>query len=123
MERATFDDILRLKLRREALQTETAEIEIPSLGKTLTFHAPTRDQQLDFIDKARQGGGDIAASYPAYRQLIYDSCEMLHSDAVQEGNSGDPRDIVDQLFTPVEAMELGDKIADRFMTVGKDIKN
>ena len=48
---------------------------------------------------------------------------MLHSDAVQEGNPGDPRDIVDQLFTPVEAMELGDKIADRFMTVGKDIKN
>lgn len=123
MERATFDDILRLKLRREALQTETAEIEIPSLGKTLTFHAPTRDQQLDFIDKAHRGGGDIAAAYPAYRQLIYDSCEALHSDTVQEGNAGDPRDIVDQLFTPVEAMELGDKIADRFMTVGKDIKN
>ncbi|MCI8387025.1 MAG: hypothetical protein HFE63_00975 [Clostridiales bacterium] len=123
MEKVTFDDILRLKLRREEQQSETLEIAIPALGKSLEFKSPTCDQQLDFISAVRTAGG-VDGSYDAYRKLVYDCCPMLHSDKLHaEMDVRDPYDVVDMLFTPIEVMDIGDKICDRFFKVSAEIKN
>lgn len=123
MENVTFDDILRLKLRREEQGKAQLDIEINSLGKSLRFSSPTRDQQLDFISALRSGG-DIAGAYPAYKQLIYDCCPLLHSDEVQkEFGTVNPSDVVDKLFTPLEVIEIGDKLSERFFHLEADIKN
>ena len=123
METATFEDLLKLKLRKEEKNSESAEFPIASLGKTLKFHAPTNVQQLDFIDAARKAG-DISGCYPAYKQLVYDCCDMLHASELQnQCDCKEPTDIVDKLFTPLELIELGDKLSDRFFRLGDAVKN
>lgn len=123
MEKATFDDLIRLKLRREEQREKPIELMVESLGKTLTFTAPTRDQQLDFIGGVRNDG-DIGNAYTAYKKLVYDCCGVLH-DAKLHNEIGavDPYDTVDILFSPVEVMAIGDKLADEFMSVAAEIKN
>ena len=122
-EKATFDDLIRLKLRREEQREKPIEIPVEALGKTLMFKAPSRDEQLNFIGEVRNGK-DIDNVEAAYRKLIYNCCPMLH-DAKLQGELGavDPYDTVKILFSPVEVMDIGDKIADMFMTIAKDIKN
>ena len=123
MEKATFDDLIRLKLRRDEQREKPIEIEVESLGKTLTFTAPTRDQQLDFIGEVRNGG-DINGAYGAYRKLVYDCCPDLHNTKLHADLGViDPYDVIDTLFTPVEVMAIGDKLADNFMSVAAEIKN
>ena len=123
MEKATFDDLIRLKLRKDEQKEKPVEILVESLGKNLVFTSPTRDQQLDFIGEVRKAG-DINNSYAAYRKLVYDCCPMLHDTKLHEKlGIVDPYDSVDVLFSPVEVMEIGDDIADAFMSAAKDIKN
>ena len=123
METATFEDLLRLKLRKEEQSSEAVEFPIASIGKNLRFHAPTSVQQLDFIDAARKSG-DISGCYPAYKQLVYDCCDMLHTAELQnQCDCKEPTDIVDKLFTPLELIELGDRLTDRFFRLGDAVKN
>lgn len=121
--KATFDDLIRLKLRREERMEQLVDLPVESLGKTLQFKAPTRDEQLDFIEGVRRSGG-VNGSYDAYRQLVYSCCPMLHdSELHKELGVTDPCDTVDKLFGPVEVMSIGDKLAEKFMAMGTDIKN
>lgn len=123
MNKVTFDDILKLKLRREEQQSETLDIEIPALGKALEFKSPSCVSQLDFISEVRTAG-NIENSYDAYRRLVYDCCPALHNDALHDDlNVKDPYDIIDMLFTPIEVIEIGDRICDRFFKVTGEIKN
>ncbi len=123
-ERATFEDLIRLKLRREEQREHPVDIMVESLGKSLTFTAPTRDQQLSFIGEVR-GAGDINGSYEAYRSLVYDCCPTLHSAKLHtELGVEDPYDVVDKLFGPVEVMNIGDQLAEHFMKALPDtVKN
>lgn len=123
METATFEDLLKLKLRKEERSSEFLEIPIKPLGKALRFHAPTNDQQLDFIDAVRKSE-DFSGCCPAYKQLVYDCCDMLHASELQnQCDCKEPTDIVDKLFTPLELIELGDKLSDRFFRLGDAVKN
>lgn len=123
MERATLDDIIRLKLRNDEQAKDSIDIEIESIGKTMQFKAPTRDQQLDFISAAKSGK-DISGSYPAFRQFVYDCCPILHSEEIQNQLApAEPSEIVDKLFTPLEVIDLGDQLVEKFLKVGADIKN
>ena len=123
MEKATFDDLIRLKLRREEQREKPIELMVESLGKTLTFTAPTRDQQLDFIGEVHKTG-NIENAYAAYKKLVYDCCGVLHDTKLHnEIGAVDPYDTVDILFSPVEVMAIGDKLADEFMSVAAEIKN
>ena len=124
MERATFDDLVRLKLRQEKRREDSIELEVSSLGKTLQFTAPSRDQQLDFVGEVRKSG-DISGSYDAYRRLVYDCCPALHNTELHSKlGVVDPYDVVDKLFGPVEVMGLGDRIADAYMSaIADDVKN
>lgn len=124
MEKASFDDIVRLKLRREKANTKTVDIPIASLGKTLTFTSPSKDVQLDFISDVRSGGS-LSVAYDAYRAFVYACCPILH-DANLQNELGvvDPSDTVDKLFAPMEVYNIGDRLADEFMGPLKDdIKN
>lgn len=126
MEHALIDDLIRLKLRRDEAAAKPIEINIASLGKAMTFTMPTRDQQLDFIGAIRgsAGGNFVEKAYPAYRQLVYDCCPLLH-DANLHSELGviDPYDAVDKLFAPLEVMEIGDRLTERFGSIQADIKN
>ena len=122
--KAAFDDLIRLKLRREERQEQPTDIFVKSLGKTMQFIAPTHDQQLDFIAAVRRAG-NINGSYDAYRCLVYDCCPMLHDDKLHaELGVVEPYDIIDKLFGPIEVMEIGDTIADMYMaSLADDVKN
>ena len=124
LEKATFDDIIRLKLRREKANQKKIELPIESLGKTLTFVSPDKDVQLDFINDIRKSGG-LSGAYDAYRAFVYACCPMLHSGELQkELDVVDPPEIVDRLFSPMEVYNLGDRLADEFMgALTDDIKN
>ncbi len=124
MARATFDDLIRLKLRQEQRRESSIDLDIASLGKTLQFIAPSRDQQLDFVSEVRKFG-DISGSYDAYRKLVYDCCPALHDTKLHaELGVVDPYDAVDKLFAPVEVMNIGDHIADAYMSaIADDVKN
>ena len=123
MEKATFDDLIRLKLRRDEQREKPIEIEVKSLGKTLVFTAPKNAQQLDFLGEIRKAI-TIDGGYAAYRKLIYDCCPALH-DTKLHGEIGvvDPYDTVDKLFLPVEVMSIGDELTDKSMTAEAEIKN
>ena len=116
METATFEDLLKLKLRKEEQSSEAVEFPIASLGKMLRFHAPTSVQQLDFIDAARKSG-DISGCYPAYKQLVYDCCDMLHTAELQnQCDCKEPTDIVDKLAALGEAeRQFLDAVRDIYM--------
>lgn len=66
----------------------------------------------------------IEKAYPAYRQLVYDCCPLLH-DVNLHSELGviDPYDAVDKLFTPLEVMEIGDRLAESFSALESDLKN
>ena len=126
MEHALIDDLIRLKLRRDEAAAKPIEINIASLGKAMTFIMPTRDQQLDFIGAIRgsAGGNFIEKAYPAYRQLVYDCCPLLHDvNLHSELEVIDPYDAVDKLFMPLEVMEIGDRLAESFSALESDLKN
>lgn len=55
---------------------------------------------------------------------MYDCCDMLHSSELQNQlDCKEPIDIVDKLFTPLELIELGDRLTDRFFRLGDAVKN
>lgn len=123
METATFEDLLKLKLCKEERSSEFLEIPIKPLGKALRFHAPTNVQQLDFIDAVRKSE-DFSGCCPAYKRLVYDCCDMLHSSELQNQlDCKEPTDIVDKLFTPFELIELGDRLSEHFFRIGSAVKN
>lgn len=124
MEKATFDDIIKLKLRRDKASEKKIDLPIESLGKTLTFVSPEKDVQLDFLNDIRKSDS-LSGAYDAYRAFVYACCPMLHSSELQkELDVIDPPDTVDRLFSPVEVYNLGDRLADEFMgAVTDDIKN
>ena len=123
MEKATFDDLIRLKLRRAEQRETPIEIKVESLGKALIFIAPNKDQQLDFISGLRSAGS-ISNAYEPYRKFVYDCCPALHDPKLHdELGAVDPYDAIDILFPPKEVIDIGDAIADKFLTVTSEIKN
>jgi len=122
IEKATFDDLIRLKLRREEQREKPIEIQVESLGKTLVFKFPSNDQQLDLIaDIQKLGAGN---TYEAYRKFVYDCCPMLHDTKLHEElGVVDPYDVMNVLFLPSEVLNIGDEIAAKTITIREDIKN
>lgn len=127
MEHALIDDLIRLKLRRDEAAAETDRDKhcVARQGYDLYNGRPAiSSSTLSARYAARRV--EILSRKPirAYRQLVYDCCPLLH-DVNLHSELGviDPYDAVDKLFTPLEVMEIGDRLAESFSAIESDLKN
>lgn len=123
IKKLTFDDLIRRKTQREEERNQTKEIEAPSMGGTLVFSKPDEDEILNIMDKLGDNRKlqDVAK---AYRELIYNCCNMLHDDNLQkEYGVVDPYDIVDKIFTKQDILKIGNELTAFSGVNSNSIKN
>lgn len=123
--KATFKDLLNKKILKEKNSTKVKEIEISSMGKSITFVRPKDDVILDVIDLVGEGKS-TRDMVNAFKTLIYHSCPMLQDTELHEQlEIQDPYDVVDTIFELADILEIGQELLEMVDINGKvdDIKN
>lgn len=108
--KATFKDLLAKKIQKEQDQFKSKEIEITSLGKTLTFIKPKDNVLIDVIDEMGEGKstGDMVQ---AFKTLIYHTCPMLQDPEFHaQLEIQDPDEVVSAIFDLSDIMEIGQEL-------------
>jgi hypothetical protein len=105
-----FDDLIARKLQREQSEYRLKDIEVPSMGGTLTFERPTEEDMLDSIDMMGDGS-DMRAVITAYDKLIYRCCPALKDKVKQaENDIASPADVVPQLLDLHDRLYIGEAL-------------
>lgn len=123
--KATFQDLLAKKLKKEQDQFKIKDIYVSSMDAILTFSKPKDDTVLDIIDEMGNME-DIKKVIGGYKKLIYLTCSMLQDvELHKELEVLDPFDTVDKLFDLGDIMEIGEQLMDLVNIGGKNeqIKN
>ena len=109
--RMTLEDLINAKLKREQDKLVVKEIEIPSLGKTLLFRRPTREEICSFMDQMGQDT-ETEELIEGYQELIYNCCDQLHDKEVIE-NMGveNPVMVVPAIMDDADILKVGDEVA------------
>lgn len=109
---ATFKDLIAKAVKKKADKTKVEEIPVTSMGATLTFKKPSDDLIVELLDEM---GGEtkISAMVPAFKKIIYLSCDMLKDPQLHEDlGITDPFDTVEALFDLSDILEIGEKLMD-----------
>lgn len=110
--RMTLDDIVKAKLQKEQDRLTIKEIEIPSIGKALTFRRPTRAEICEFMDRITQTEQQTEEMLEAFQGLIYACCDGLHSQELFEQiGIDDPEEVVPAIMDDVDILTVGDEVA------------
>ncbi|AZV56800.1 hypothetical protein [Clostridium sp. AWRP] len=119
LKKLTLKDLLNKELIKKATTAKFKDIEIKSLGGTVTFKRPSQDQITEVIDVMDiNTNGDQSVKMgkiiPAMRQLIYDCCPIMHENDILEayGCTDDPEAIVE---TWIPDMNEVDDIANQLI--------
>ncbi|ENK1244719.1 hypothetical protein AB2063_002932 [Clostridium botulinum] len=121
----TLEDFIKKATDRYNKRKKIVEIEVEDFG-ALTFTRPTDSELLEFkntlansvkmstkdksIDKL-----DYGQMLSASKELIYNSCEFLHSnELMQDLECGEPFDIPVKIFGIDGTIELAQKINESF---------
>lgn len=110
IQKATFKDLLAKKIQKEQDQFKSKDIEITSLGKTLTFIKPKDNVLIDVIDEMGEGKstGDMVQ---AFKTLIYHTCPMLQDTELHSQlEINDPDEVVSAIFDLSDIMEIGQEL-------------
>ncbi|MFW2490968.1 hypothetical protein ACN077_20735 [Clostridium chromiireducens] len=125
IQKATFKDLLARKIQKEKDQFKSKDIEVSSLGKTLTFVKPKDDLVLEVIDEMGDGKS-TAGMVQAFKTLIYHTCPMLQDTELHsELEIQDPDEVVSTIFDISDIMEIGQELMDLVNITAKvdEIKN
>ena len=111
MERASFDDLIARKMKREEDRCATKEITVPSMGKSLLFERPSDADVIAFMDEISSAAG-VSGVYAMYKNMIYQCCPALHAENLREAlGVVDPTDTVPKIMDPADVMEVGEELA------------
>lgn len=117
--KATFDDLLKKKLKKEEKQNKTKNIYVTSMDAFLTFKMPKDDFALEILAEV-EDGKDTEKLVKAFEKLIYQCCDLLQDPELhKELGVVDPLDTVASLFDLGEIMALGDQLVDMIDVEGR----
>jgi len=112
-EKVSLEALIRKKLDRDEKKAAVKDIYVECLGGYLTVRNPSDAQRIELADKGKSG--EYADLIEGYVKLIYDCCDILHSEELQEEIGVKyPYDTVKALFDPEEIAEIGLEISDFF---------
>lgn len=110
--RMTLDDIVKAKLQKEQDRLTVKDIEVPSIGKALTFRRPTRTEICDFMDRITQTEQQTEEMLEVFQNLIYACCDALHSQELfEQMGIEDPGEIVPAIMDDADILLVGDEVA------------
>ena len=126
MKKATLNDFLSKKLKKEENANKTLDIKISSMDRVLTVKKPTDNEILDYLDDI----GDERIARVAINEtmkLFYRKCPELQDQELQSAlEIKDPYDIIDVLFDMDDKNEIMEQFAvllGKSKEVDKEIKN
>lgn len=126
MKKATLNDFLSKKLKKEENANKTLDIKVTSMDRVLTVKKPTDNEILDYLDNI----GDERIARVAINEtmkLFYRKCPELQDQELQSAlEIKDPYDIIDVLFDMDDKNEIMEQFAvllGKSKEVDKEIKN
>ncbi|OSA89053.1 UNVERIFIED_ORG: hypothetical protein B2H98_13920 [Clostridium botulinum] len=125
IKRATFQDLIAKKLKRDKERIQFKEIEVSSMGMSLQFKKLEEEKVLDIADEFEKTEG-LAEQIAITRKLIYLSCPMLQDEKLHEElGIKDPFDTVKVLFDLKDTNEIGEQLMALLglSNADKEIKN
>ncbi|MBY6915486.1 hypothetical protein [Clostridium botulinum] len=125
IKRATFQDLIAKKLKRDKERIQFKEIEVSSMGMSIQFKKLEEEKVLDIADEFEKTEG-LAEQIAITRKLIYLSCPMLQDEKLHEElGIKDPFDTVKVLFDLKDTNEIGEQLMALLglSNADKEIKN
>ncbi|MGN2369256.1 hypothetical protein ACTFJW_04250 [Clostridium cagae] len=125
IKRATFQDLIAKKLKRDKERIQFKEIEVSSMEMSLQFKKLEEEKVLDIADEFEKTEG-LAEQIAITRKLIYLSCPMLQDEKLHEElGVKDPFDTVKVLFDLKDTNEIGEQLMALLglSNADKEIKN
>ncbi|NFO89158.1 hypothetical protein FDC58_17740 [Clostridium botulinum] len=125
IKKATFQDLIAKKLKRDKERVQYKEIEVSSMGMSLQFKKLEEEKVLDIADEFEKTEG-LAEQIAITRKLIYLSCPMLQDEKLHEElGIKDPFDTVKVLFDLKDTNEIGEQLMALLglSNADKEIKN
>ena len=110
--RMTLDDIVKAKMKRDQDKLTVKEIKVPSIGMSLLFRRPTRNEICDFMDNIYGSDQTTEDMIGLFEQLIYTCCEDLHKqELLEELGIENPDDVVQSIMDEADILTVGDEVA------------
>ncbi len=123
--KATLQDFLAQKVKKEESKNSTIDIYVTSMDKTITLKKPSDDRLYDYVNDAGSMQ-DIRVVMGANKQLIYDCCQELHDKELHDAlGVKDPYDLMNELFDLTDVKEIMNKF-NKFIgnkNIEEEIKN
>lgn len=123
--KATLQDFLEKKIKKEEKKNSTVAIYVKSMDRTITLKMPSEERLYTYANDLGDRE-DLKVIMDANRKLIYDCCPDLQSTELHEAlDIKDPYDTPKVLFDVNEVKEIMNEfnkfIGDK--NVDEDIKN
>lgn len=104
--KATIQDFLAQKAKKEENKNATIDIYVTSMDRTITLKKPSEDRLYEYAN-ALGNAPDLKVVIAANRELIYDCCPELQNPELHEGlGLKDPYDIMKELFEITDIKEI-----------------
>lgn len=125
IKKATLEDFLAKKIKREENKSVTIDVYVTSMDRTITLKNPTEEQLLDYANRIG-ANNDVRESVEANRRLIYLCCEELQDPKLHEIlEIKDPLDAPRVLFDINDVKEIMNQFKKLISpeSINKKIKN
>jgi len=126
MKKATLNDFLSKKLKKEENQNKTLDIKVTSMDRVLTVKKPTDEEILDYLDDIGEERSAKVAINETMK-LFYRKCPELQDQELHESlEIKAPYDIINALFDMDDKNEIMEQFAvllGKSKDVDKEIKN
>lgn len=104
--KATIQDFLAKKIKKEENKSATIDVTVTSMEKTITLKKPTEEQILDYANEIGDNS-NLRVNLEANRKLIYICCDELNNPELHELlEVKDPFDVPRVLFDMEDVKEI-----------------
>ena len=119
----TFDQLIAKKIEKDKNEVKFIDIEVPSMGGTLTFSKPLEEEILKCMDSISDGL--TSSVLVAYDALIYACCAYLKDEKLHEQlEIKDPENVVKTMFEVADRLQIGNELLkfSGMSNIGKKVK-
>jgi hypothetical protein len=123
--KATLNDFLAKKIKKDENKNRTIDVYVTSMDKTLTLSNPSEEQILDYAE-AIGDNTDLKANLEANRYLIYKCCNELQDNELHDAlEIKDPLDVPRVLFDMEDVQEIMNQFNELLThkDINEEIKN
>jgi len=106
VKKATLQDFLAKKAKKEASKNATIDVFVTSMNRTIALKKPSDDRLYEYANSIGNTP-DLKVVMEANKELIYDCCSELHNSELHEGlGVKDPYDVMKELFEISDIKEI-----------------